>query len=125
MTTKLFGSSATSSAAGTMVVARLLNGRKIKGTGKAVEVEVADLKALFFVNSYEGDPGHRDDYDFDKVRGHGRKAVITFVDGETMAGYTMGYHPEKPGFFLIPADRDGNNSRVFVVNSAVKKFENA
>ena len=48
---------------------------------------------------------------------------MTFLDGETMAGFTMGYSKDKPGFFLIPADPEGNNQRVFVVRAATRSVE--
>jgi len=133
------------SASGTLVVARLVDGSVIKGTTQdfgpakarfhifpngdasalAVAVNVSNLKAVFFVRSYDGDPSHEDDYSFDRVRGHGRKAVVTFHDNETVTGYTMGYHADKPGFFLVPVDENGNNSRIFIVNAAVKNIEQA
>ena len=41
-----------------------------------------------------------------------------FKDGETQVGYTQGFSPSRPGFFFFPADPDGNNKRIFVVNAA-------
>ena len=131
------------SATGTLVVARYLNGRTVKGTTQdfapaktqfhvfphgdrsahALEVDFKDLKAVFFVKSYDGDADHHEDYSFDRVKGHGRKAVVTFNDGETIVGYTMGYHPDRPGFFLLPAEERSNNARVFIVNAAVKDVQ--
>ena len=32
------------------------------------------------------------------------------------------YDEEAPGFFLIPADREDNNIRIFVVRSALKEL---
>jgi hypothetical protein len=59
------------------------------------------------------------DNSFREASGQGRKIKVKFLDGEEMAGFTMGYSAEKPGFFLIPADPKSNNSRVYVINSAV------
>ena len=138
MSTKL--SAPPVSATGTLVVARYLEGRSVKGTtqdfapaktkfhvfpegdgsAQAVDVEIKDLKALFFVKSYDGDSSHDEDYSFERVKGHGRKAVVTFEDGETVMGYTMGYQPDRLGFFLVPAEENSNNARIFVINAAVR-----
>ena len=48
---------------------------------------------------------------------------VRFLDGETIVGYTMGYSPDRMGFFLVPADSKGNNERIFVVKSATEKVE--
>jgi len=137
-------SSTTAAEKGLLVVARFLDGRTLKGTthdfaptktefhlhegieerSAAVTVTTSSLKAIFFVRTYEGDPTHKDNYSFDESGGHGgRRIRIRFRDGEVMAGYTMGYNAQKPGFFLIPADPDGNNSRVYVLNAAVAAVE--
>ena len=130
-------------AAANLVAAHLRDGRVLKGvtqdfgpakdrfhlfldgdlTSKGVEVPIADLKAVFFVKSFEGDARRRDDYDFERARGQGRRMLVTFADGEQIAGYTMGYAPNKPGFFLVPADPDGNNSRIYVVTAATRSVE--
>ena len=39
-----------------------------------------------------------------------------------MQGSVLAYDPKGPGFFLFPSDPKSNNQRVFVINSAVKKF---
>ena len=54
------------------------------------------------------------------VTGQGRKIRVTFEDGEVLAGFCMGYSPDRLGFFVVPADTSGNNNRVFVVNAGVK-----
>ena len=127
-------------AVGTLVVARFRDGRTVKGTtqdfapardrfhvfprgdqtGRAEEIGIQDLKAVFFVKDCEGNSAHNENYSFERVKGHGRKAIVTFEDGETIQGYTMGYRPDRPGFFLIPAEENSNNARVFVVNAAVR-----
>lgn len=128
---------------GRRVVARFLDGRVLKGTthdfapnkprfhlclggneaAKPVDVQVADLKAVFFVKSWEGNPRRVKSNDFARAAGQGRRVVVTFTDGEILAGFTVGYAPDKPGFFLLPVDPAGNNTRVFVVVGAVKKVE--
>ena len=128
-----------------LVVVRCLDGRILKGTtrdfapnkerfhlfpwgeedGKALDIVVGALKAIFFVKSYEGDSDHVKDNSFERARGQGRRLVVTFKDGEMLAGFSMGYNPNSQGFFLIPADPDSNNSRAYILNSALKKVEPA
>ena len=90
---------------------------------KPIDLRIGDLKAIFFVKTFEGNPNHSERKSFvegDKL--HGRKVEVTFVDGEVLQGSTLAYDPKRPGFFLFPPDPEGNNIRVFVVSSAVKKF---
>lgn len=128
---------------GRLVVARFTDGRVIKGTThdfapnktefhlyeggdertRAVALSTASLKAVFFVKSFQGNRHHKVDNSFRAASGQGRKIKVTFLDGEEMAGLTMGYSPDKPGFFLVPADPKSNNARVYVLNAAVAKVE--
>jgi hypothetical protein len=125
-----------------MVVARFVDGRTLKGTtydflpgkpafhvhvngnekAKAETVQMADLKAVFFVKDFSGASERKDRYDFATTQGYGRKAQLTFQDGEEIAGFTNGYNPASQGFFLIPANAEGNNTRVYVLNKAIKSF---
>ena len=127
---------------GSSVVARFLDGRVLKGTthdfaphkpifhlavwgepnGRAITVPIGALKALFFVRSYEGDAKRVDDNDLAKAKGQGRKVAVTFTDGEVISGFTAAYSKDKTGFFVVPADPNGNNARVFVLCAAVKKL---
>ena len=45
---------------------------------------------------------------------------MTFLDDEVMVGSTLSYRPQGSGFFLTPADSNGNNLRVFIGPSAVR-----
>jgi hypothetical protein len=49
---------------------------------------------------------------------------VTFADGEILVGSTMGYDPNRQGFFLFPVDPKSNNMRVYAVCSAVKQVRN-
>lgn len=89
----------------------------ISGENNIVSVE--DLKAIFFVKSFEGNKDREDNYN-DKVAGGGKKVKVSFVDGETILGFTLGYSPDRQGFYLNPADLDNNNERIFVVSSATQ-----
>jgi hypothetical protein len=82
-----------------------------------MDVELADLKALFFVKDFAGDPQYKEHYDSNG--GRGRKLEVTFKDGEKIIGTTEAWSPQKLGFFLFPADAMTNNLRIFVVNRNV------
>jgi hypothetical protein len=127
------------------VVVRFMDGRILKGTtrdfapnkakfhlfpwgeeeDKALEIIVGALKAVFFVRSYEGNKKHVQDNSFESATGQGRKLIVTFEDNEQLAGFSMGYNPKNQGFFLIPADPESNNSRVYVINAAVRNVQPA
>lgn len=85
-------------------------------------VKFNDLKAIFFVKDFAGNPGYKDRHDV-APHGHGRGIEVTFKDGETIAGTTESYNPQKIGFFLFPADQDSNNIRVFVINKSVRQVK--
>ena len=57
------------------------------------------------------------------VAAQGRKVAITFHDGETLLGSTLGYKGEGQGFFVHPADARSNNLRVFVAPRATREVK--
>lgn len=94
-----------------------------KGSANHKEISVSDLKAIFFVKTFAGNPDYKERKNF--VEGdiaQGRKVEVAFVDGEILQGSVLGYNPKESGFFLFPPDPKSNNHRVFVANSAVKSF---
>lgn len=92
-----------------------------KGT---VEIVLAELKAVFFVKDFAGDGAYREAKAFGPgARAAGRKLRVECLDGEVLVGTTMGYQPNRPGFFLVPADPRSNNERCYVVSAAVKKVD--
>ena len=93
---------------------------QLDGTIKDIVVE--DLKAIFFVKDFEGDKNHKDSYT-DAISNAGRKTKVKFMDGELIYGYTLGYSPDRQGFYLTPADLEGNNERIFIVRSATEKVQ--
>ena len=90
--------------------------------GKIVEISIEELKAIFFVKDFEGDKNRTDNYN-DEIAAGGKKIKVIFFDGETVIGYTLGYSPNRQGFYITPADLQGNNQRIFVVASATDKIE--
>jgi hypothetical protein len=124
------------------IVARYRDGRVLKGyTGdflptkpafhltlmeappdaKAIDVQIADLKAVFFVKDFIGNPERKKIQEFPAGKPVvGRKIRVVFQDGEALVGTTQGYDAARQGFFVIPADPGSNNERCFVVNRATK-----
>jgi hypothetical protein len=90
--------------------------------GELKEIQLAELKAVFFVKDFEGNKDHVKTY-HDHVAGGGRKIKVIFQDGEEIIGYTLGYSPERQGFMLLPGDLSGNNERIYVLKSGTKKIE--
>ena len=87
--------------------------------GSVDEIDVENIKALFFVKDHEGNKGRKREYK-DTIAGGGKKVEVSFNDGETIIGYVLGYSPDRQGFILTPADLSGNNERIFVVKTAIK-----
>jgi hypothetical protein len=126
------------------VVARFRDGRILKGValdldpakplfhlrppegGKAHEIRLDDLKAIFFVRSFEGDP-ERDEMrtlDPGDVRARGSTTVsFTFEDGETIVGLAIRHPPIKAFHYIVPADPDSNNIRILINQAAVKSMD--
>ncbi len=89
---------------------------------KPVEVLLADLKGVFFVKDLKGD-GRRQKLNYFNPNDPplGRKIRVSFKDGEVLQGYTQAYQPGRPSFFVIPADKNSNTERVFVLAAATKE----
>ncbi len=62
----------------------------------------------------------RDDAYHDNIPGRGRKIRVEFLDGEVLIGFSQGYSANRPGFFVVPADKKNNNDRIFVIASATE-----
>jgi hypothetical protein len=91
---------------------------------KPVEVQVADLKAVFFVKDLVGNADHKERLDFDPSKpAPGRKIYVLFKDGERIVGLTQGYKPGRVGFFLVPADPLSNNDRIYIVTSSTQEIK--
>lgn len=125
------------------VVARYQDGRVVKGVSldvdpsrptchvrpagePAVPVALADLKALFFVRSLEGNPEHNEESSLASgdPRSRGLTLVsLRFADGEVITGLTIRYPPNRPFFFVLPVDQKSNNIRILVNRAAVVSME--
>jgi len=121
------------------VIARYADGRIVKGVTRdflqnrpifhlfssessdAIEVEVKDLKAVFFVRDFAGIPEYNERKEFfEDDAPAGRRVAVTFADGEVLIGSTVGYDRKRQGFFFTPVDPQSNNVKVFAVNASVK-----
>jgi len=119
------------------VVAHFLDGRVLKGASfdvsltKAtchvqistgpVEVQLRELKALFFVQDLTGDPAHQEGRTIaagDTRAVGGRRVEIRFKDGEQLVGLTPSYRPEQQFFYILPADSESNNIRILINRAA-------
>jgi hypothetical protein len=91
-------------------------------SGRSLQVSVQRLKAVFVVRDFHGNPQFEErNFYLDGENPSGLKLEVTFADGEVMVGSTvLNYDPKRQGNFIIPADPNSNNIRVFVVSSAVK-----
>ena len=126
------------------VVVRFLDGKVLKGTtqdffpnratfhllptegGNGIEVRCKQLKAVFFVKDFVGNPARKDLQGFIAGPGEtsqGKKIAVLFKDQELMCGYSLSYLPEREGFFLFPADRNGNNIRIYVLAAACQEVK--
>ena len=95
---------------------------KDQDTGQMTLVDTTELKAIFFVNSFEGNQHHIERTDVERT-GFGKKIKVHFKDGETIFGYTTSYSAGRPSFFVFPADPESNNQRVFVLDHSTNQID--
>lgn len=125
---------------------RFLDGRIIKGyigdfsppcdhisiivdeTSNEQDIQLNELKAVFYVKSFEGNTRYSGTKSFTKTNQKGKKVLVRFEDGERLTGYLEGDVPWKKGFFLeaktggfflVPSDDKTNNIKVFVISTSV------
>jgi Family of unknown function (DUF6982) len=126
------------------VVARFADGRTVKGTtidffptkdtfhvidptalagATPIEINVRELKALFFVKDLVGNPRGDGPKEPGPPRvAAGRRIRVVFKDGEVLIGTTTGYQPGRPAFFVEPEDTGSNEERCYVVAGAAKEI---
>jgi hypothetical protein len=96
------------------------------GGNEVLDVHCKDLKAVFFVKDFAGDPKRHEARGFDRATtdiSRGKKIAIRFKDGELVFGYTLTYMPDRSGFFMTPADPASNNLRVYVLTHAMREVK--
>jgi hypothetical protein len=88
----------------------------------SIDVPLDGLKAVFFVRSFDGDPGYAESSDLYQERPPGtRKVRVRFRDGEELVGYTRQLDRHRAGLFFTPLDPRSNNLRVFAVFGALSE----
>lgn len=129
------------------VILRFVDGKMLKGLVKELKltddylfiedesdhqlkVRLKELKAIFFVKTFEGNRAHHEKKTFSNTPPASKRVFIKFKDGETMMGFMEGEIPWQRGFFLesmkdrgfpiIPVDEDSNNIKILIITSAVK-----
>ena len=91
-----------------------------------IEIKLSSLRAVFFVKDHKGNKDYKKVKTFKgkpKVTPSQRKIIVTCKDGEKLYGTTLGYDPNKKGFFIFPIDPEDNNKRIFINQTAVKSVE--
>jgi len=87
--------------------------------GRTQKFQFRDLKAVYYVKSYDGvfdRSGAEQDH-----RREGTGLVLEFFDGEVVKGHThQTYHETSARFTFIPEDPDSNTLSMLVERSAVK-----
>jgi len=101
------------------------------GSNKIHKVKTYELKAIFFVRTFEGTREYKERKSYGITKPKGQRVFIKFRDNESLIGFLEGGVPwEKgfflskldkgiQGFFLLPVDEDSNNIKVFVIASSV------
>ncbi|MCX5733108.1 MAG: hypothetical protein NTW68_02105 [candidate division NC10 bacterium] len=86
---------------------------------EAISIRLADLKALFFVKEFEGDPNYRASTGTDRTSLLEQQVRVRFHDGEVLRGTSPSRDLGGVGFFLIPMDPRSNNRRIYIVTANV------
>lgn len=126
---------------GAKVVARYLNGTLLKGytydfgpsrrsfhvfvdkqaSSPPIPVSVAELKALFSVRDFAGNPRYSERKTVPAYSSVlGQAVEVRFCDGEVLIGFAARMPADEQGFFLVPADPASNNLKAFVPRHAVQ-----
>jgi len=93
--------------------------------GRAVVIPLPEIKGVFFVREFEGDPQRSERKLFlSRPRMAGLWVQMTFKDHEVLEGLLpsnlVEFGPE--GFLVTPADLYSNNLRIFVPRTALSKI---
>ena len=93
--------------------------------GRATNIALDSLKALFFVRSFDGDAAYNEIKFFNpEPKIEGLWVHLTFEDGEMTEGIIhngLGFILEQ-GFLLKPPDPHSNNQALYVLKAALKEF---
>jgi hypothetical protein len=87
------------------------------------KIFVDNLKAIFFVKDFSGNRAYQETKDFSGRPASGKQIRAQFKDGEVVSGHTHALNLNQPGFFLVPADPQSNNERMFIIFSSLSSLE--
>lgn len=106
-------------------LAFLLRPRDAVDPEATIRVRLTDLKALFFVKDFEGDPTYQEFASAARPSLLARQVSVRFHDGEVLRGTSSSRDLGGPGFFMVPLDPRSNNRRIYVIaaNAAECRFE--
>ena len=94
-----------------------------EGGGIPVRVIADDMKALFYVQDYIGNRDFVARRQFADAHAADRRAIVRFKDGEEILGILgEGADESSPGFFFFPVDKEDNNTRIYVIRSALEEL---
>ena len=94
--------------------------------GKEKHFPLGQVKGVFFVRDFKGDP------DYEPVKFLDKQTVkcavlvrVQFADEEVIEGVVKDHMGLllSSGFYLFPSDENTNNGLIFVVKEAVESFE--
>jgi hypothetical protein len=104
----------------------LLRPREAVNPEAATRVGLTDLKALFFVKEFDGNPAYREVAGAARPSVLGHQVSVRFRDGELLHGTSPSRDLRGPGFFMVPMDPRSNNRRIYVIaaNAAKCRFQN-
>ena len=91
-------------------------------TGEEIGIRFDELKAVFFVKSFDTDGRFRPRDDIERI-GLGSKLRVEFLDGEELIGFSSTYGPDRRTFILFPGDPDSNSQRVVINVQATRSVE--
>jgi hypothetical protein len=85
-------------------------------SGSPLFVPLSQLKAVFFVRTFTGNPDYDGPASIEGVRaeGDGRLVLVRFSDGERILGEIRGNTDTAKGFYLTVLDPDDNNLLIYV-----------
>lgn len=100
--------------------------RIILQDGKEETFSLSEIKGVFFVKDFKGNPEYEPVKFLDKHSGRASALVrIEFLDDEVLEGLVRDHTGllQSSGFYLWPSDENTNNGLIYIVKKAVKKFE--
>jgi hypothetical protein len=105
--------------------ARSLETIRVRHIGSDIveEVYTGDAKAIFYVNTFEGNAEHESLHFYNSSAPiiHGIWMRFQFKDGEVLEGivHNSMHYLVDSGFFVLPTDPDSNNRLVYILKSSL------